>query len=115
MEICMPSKEENYSNKVIEMARIAAESALSSYGVEAICASTLDNTPLPTEDAYTGVKVEKSGSKFNISLYVIVSVGIKISEVLFSTQKAVLFNLTQRFKNSIKDVNVYAVGITVNE
>ncbi len=114
----MPSKEEiNNTNISIEIAKTAVESALSSYGIEAITSPTLDYAPLPSDDAYTGVKVEKdkSSNKYSVSLYVTLSVGIKITEVLSSVQKLVLFNLSKKFNNKIKEVNVYAVGIVVNK
>ena len=62
-----------------------------------------------------GVVVHDSSNGLSIDLYIIVSFGVKISEVVQEAQKKVKYVLEKTLSQDIASVNVYVQGVRVVE
>ena len=60
-----------------------------------------------------GVVVKKNEEGYEIDLYVILSYGVKLSEVVASIQEKVKYTLEKTLEQSFTRVNVYVQGIKV--
>lgn len=66
------------------------------------------------KDNYSrGVVVRTTDSGYELDLYIIVSFGVKISEVIFEVQKKVKYILEKTLEQDFKRVNVYVQGVKV--
>lgn len=68
---------------------------------------------LGRENYSRGVVVKKNEEGYEIDLYVILSYGVKISEVVASIQEKVKYTLEKTLEQSFTKVNVYVQGIKV--
>lgn len=62
-----------------------------------------------------GVVVTKNDNGYEIDLYVILSYGVKISEIVLSVQKKVKYMLEKSLEQSFVKVNVYVQGVKVEK
>ena len=62
-----------------------------------------------------GVIVRKVDEDYEIDLYVVLSSGVKISEVVAEVQKRVKYELNKHLEVDFKAVNVYVQGIRVTD
>lgn len=60
-----------------------------------------------------GVVVKKNEEGYEIDLYVILSYGVKLSEVIASIQEKVKYTLEKSLEQTFTKVNVYVQGIKV--
>ena len=60
-----------------------------------------------TESFKDGVAVKKENDKYIIDIYVILSYGVKISEVINNISSQVRFNLEKKFNIKIKSINIF--------
>jgi|SRR5690554_1651677 len=60
-----------------------------------------------------GVVVRTTDSGYELDLYIIVSFGVKISEVIFEVQKKVKYILEKTLEQDFKRINVYVQGVKV--
>lgn len=103
----------NIANKAI--ATVVANAALECYGVVGL--STKGGLvgkiqSVLNKDEYSkGVLVSQLNSSVSISLYVVISFGVKVTEVLNEIQKKVHFVVSNTFDLKINKVNVYAVSL----
>lgn len=68
------------------------------------------------KDNYSkGVVVRQNDYGFEIDLYVILSYGVKISEIVKSIQQKVKYMLEQSLDQTFVKVNVYVQGIKVKQ
>ncbi len=70
---------------------------------------------LNKENYAKGVNVKLNGNGLEIDIYVIVSFGVRISEVVSEVQKNVKYVLEKSLQQEISAVNVYVQGVSVVE
>ncbi|MBR2676668.1 MAG: Asp23/Gls24 family envelope stress response protein [Solobacterium sp.] len=70
---------------------------------------------LKIENYSRGVVVKETDDGLEIDLYIIVSFGVKISEVVQEAQKKVKYVLEKSLSEPISCVNVYVQGVQVME
>ena len=70
---------------------------------------------LKIENYSRGVVVKETNDGLEIDLYIIVSFGVKISEVVQEAQKKVKYVLEKSLSEAISCVNVYVQGVQVME
>ena len=70
---------------------------------------------LGKENYTKGVVVRRTDSGLEIDLYIIVSFGVKISEVVQEAQKKVKYVLEKSLSDEIAAVNVFVQGVQVIE
>lgn len=70
---------------------------------------------LKKENYSKGVVVKEKNGLLDLDLYIIVSHGIKISEVVIEVQKKVKYVLEKSLEIEIEKVNVYVQGVKVIE
>ena len=70
---------------------------------------------LKMENYSRGVVVKETEDGLIIDLYIIVSFGVKISEVVQEAQKKVKYVLEKSLSESIASVNVFVQGVQVME
>ena len=68
---------------------------------------------LKKENYSRGVVVRKGENGLEIDLYIIVSFGVRISEVVQEAQKKVKYMLEKSLSEPIADVNVFVQGVRV--
>jgi len=62
-----------------------------------------------------GIVVRKVEDKYELDLFIVISFGVKISEVVSEVQKKVKYELEKSLDLTFSAVNVYVQGIKVNE
>ena len=98
-----------------DLANIIYDTATGCYGIVGICDKDIGSkkaTSLEKEKAKKGIVIDGSYDKgFSISIYVILSSEVKISESISQCQKSVRYVVNKKTGlNNIK-VNVYAMAI----
>ena len=63
------------------------------------------------DDPRRGIAVEVSGDQVDVTLYVILEYGVRISEVAANVQSAVKFAIEQALSMKVGAVNVYVQGL----
>lgn len=107
----------NIANKAI--ASVVASAALECYGVvglsekNSLVVKVADKIQsILTKDEYVkGVSVFQDKNSISISLYIVISYGVKVTEVLNEVQKKVKYVAQKTFDITINKVNVYAVSL----
>ena len=71
-----------------------------------------DYTPLKEEKIHHGITVMKfANGDFDVSLYVLLDAGVKITETIFECKKVVRYFLNKKYNNHCRKVSVYAMGV----
>ena len=100
------------SNEAI--AKVVANASLECYGIVEMVASGLSDSLASLfnkKNATKGVKVETSGDRIYIDVYVIIKFGISISAVADSLKDAIKYKV-EKFTGMLVDtVNVNIVGV----
>lgn len=66
------------------------------------------------KDNYSkGIVVRTKETGYEIDLYIIISYGVKISEVVFEVQKKVKYMLEKTLEQDFTHINVYVQGVKV--
>ncbi len=66
------------------------------------------------KDNYSkGIVVRRTDKGYELDLYIIISFGVKISEVIFEVQKKVKYMLEKTLEQDFEKVNVYVQGVKV--
>ena len=103
----------NIANKAI--ATVTANAALECYGVVGLASrggiAGKIQSILGKDEYSKGVFVLQTKSSVSISLYVVISYGVKITEVLNEVQKKVRYVVSNTFELKVSKVNVYAVNL----
>ncbi len=68
---------------------------------------------LKKENYSKGIVVRKIDSGYELDLYIIISFGIKISEVVCEVQKKVKYELERTLEQDFNHINVYVQGVRV--
>lgn len=91
--------------------------ALGSYGVAAISskselsANSINQTKKGKKEDAIFVR-ENKDQGFSVDVYLVVSTGVKITEIISEAQKAILFGLKKKYKEIVRTVNVYAENVS---
>ncbi len=97
------------------VADLAGITVSSVYGVVGLVAKKNFSNPLgqllKKEDFTDGVSVKKIKDGYDVSIYVVLSKGIKISEVAYEIQKQVSYVLEKNFGLPFKMVNVFVQAL----
>ncbi len=103
----------NITSKAI--ASVVADAALECYGVIGLAskggARDKIRSILSKDEYIKGVNVIQDKNSVSISLYLIISFGVKVSEVLLEVQKKVNYVVSKTFDLKVKKVNVYALSL----
>ncbi|MDD2591375.1 MAG: Asp23/Gls24 family envelope stress response protein [Erysipelotrichaceae bacterium] len=70
---------------------------------------------LKRENYSKGIIVRKIDEKYELDLFIVISFGVKISEVVTEVQKKVKYELERSLDIAFNAVNVYVQGIKINE
>lgn len=101
------------------VAMLAGGVVMECYGVVGMASQKLLKdgfAELLKRDNYSkGVVVKKNDDGYEIDLYLILSYGTRIKEVVLSVQEKVQYTLEKTLEQSFTKVNVYVQGIKVVE
>lgn len=99
--------------------KVAVDASLECYGVIGVAdKSSLSNnivTLLKFGEFDKGVYVSSSKDGYEVSIYLVLAMGVKITEVLSEVQKKVKYVLTKTFGLRFKEINVHAQDIKERE
>lgn len=70
---------------------------------------------LKKENYSKGVIIKENDGELDLDLYIIVSHGVRISEVVLEVQKKVKYSLEKSLEIEVGSVNVYVQGVKVIE
>ncbi|HDC8813149.1 TPA: Asp23/Gls24 family envelope stress response protein [Staphylococcus aureus] len=104
------------SNEVI--ASVVGGKAVESYGIVGMASrqQVRDGIAeiLGHENYAKGIKVTENNGVVDIDMYIIVSYGVKISEVANNVQSTVKYTLEKSLNVSVNSINIYVQGVRVN-
>lgn len=104
------------SNEVI--ASVVGSKAVESYGIVGMASrqQVRDGIAeiLGHENYAKGIKVTENNGVVDIDMYIIVSYGVKISEVANNVQSTVKYTLEKSLNVSVNSINIYVQGVRVN-
>lgn len=89
------------------VAAIVADAAMECYGVVGICHKDKYTALLKRDSLTQGVIVKGGKSHLDISLYILVVSGVKVTEVLRSVQKKVKYVVEKTLEATVGSINVY--------
>jgi len=103
------------SNDVI--ATIAGGAAVDCYGIVGMASKNQLKDGLSEilrrENFAKGVIVREENGEVHIDMYIIVSYGVKISEVAHNVQTKVKYTLDQTLGLAVQSINIYVQGVRV--
>ena len=70
---------------------------------------------LKKENYSKGIVIRNEDNNINIDVYIVVSFGIKISEVVLGIQERVKYVLEKTLNIDVNTINVYVEGVAINE
>ncbi|HCT5832910.1 TPA: Asp23/Gls24 family envelope stress response protein [Staphylococcus aureus] len=104
------------SNEVI--ASVVGGKAVECYGIAGMASrqQVRDGIAeiLGHENYAKGIKVTENNGVVDIDMYIIVSYGVKISEVANNVQSTVKYTLEKSLNVSVNSINIYVQGVRVN-
>ncbi len=98
----------NITNQAI--ASLVADASMECYGVVGLANKNYsEKSPvvLNSDDLEKGIVVKNNKSNIDISLYIVVASGIKVTEVLRNVQQKVKYVVSKQLEISVGKVNVY--------
>jgi uncharacterized alkaline shock family protein YloU len=105
----------NISNEAI--ASLAGGIVTECYGVVGMASQKFFKDGLAEllkNDNYSkGVIVRKVNEQFELDLYIIVSYGVKITEVVYELQKKVKYNIERATNMEFSAINIFVQGLKV--
>lgn len=97
------------------VASLAGSTICECYGIVGVISKTLVkdryNDFLKKENYSKGVVITRKKDQLFIDIYVIVSAGVKISEVVFEAQKRVKYTVEKALNMDVTEVNVHVEGV----
>lgn len=84
------------------------------YGVVGVTSKSVRdsfNGLLRKENYGKGVSVSLKNNALIIDLYLLISYGVKISEVVFEAQKRVRYSIESTLNMDVKEINIHVEGI----
>ena len=105
------------SNEVI--ASVVGSKAVESYGIVGMASrqQVRDGIAeiLGHENYAKGIVVHENNGILDVDMYIIVSYGVKISEVANNVQSTVKYTLEQALNVKVNSINIFVQGVRVNE
>lgn len=98
----------NITNQAI--ATLVADASMECYGVVGLTSKNYSekaSAVLKREDLEKGIVVKNNKTNIDISVYIIVAAGIKVTEVLRNVQQKVKYVVGKQLEVSVGKVNVY--------
>ena len=104
------------SNEVI--ASVVGSKAVESYGIVGMASrqQVRDGIAeiLGHENYAKGIVVHENNGILDVDMYIIVSYGVKISEVANNVQSTVKYTLEQALNVKVNSINIFVLGVRVN-
>ncbi|ADC87772.1 Asp23/Gls24 family envelope stress response protein [Staphylococcus lugdunensis] len=104
------------SNEVI--ASVVGSKAVESYGIVGMASrqQVRDGIAeiLGHENYAKGIVVHENNGILDVDMYIIVSYGVKISEVANNVQSTVKYTLEQALNVKVNSINIFVQGVRVN-
>lgn len=98
------------SNEVI--ATLVGNATTECYGVVGLVSKNNAKKVLKSDEFSKGVLIEKDKkSGFNITIYVVLAYGVKVSEILNEIQKRVKYVLEKTFEIKFNSINVFVAAL----
>ena len=101
------------------VASLAGQAINECYGVVGMASKKVvrDNIAmlLKKENFSKGVVVNKTDKGLEVNVYIIVSFGVRISQVVLEAQKRVKYVLEKTLQQDINAVNVFVQGVAKND
>jgi uncharacterized alkaline shock family protein YloU len=98
-----------------DLAMNAGNTALNCYGVIGMSSRNTFRegiAELLKKDNYNrGVFIKKTKSGIEVDMFIIVAMGVKITEVVSQVQKRVYYELSHQFDVNFKSVNIYVQDV----
>lgn len=105
------------SNGVI--ASVVGGKAVESYGIVGMASRQQVRDGIAEilgHDNYAkGIKVREDNGIIDVDMYIIVSYGVKISEVASNLQSTVKYTLEKTLNVKVNSINIFVQGVRVNE
>ena len=115
MAVTTKNKFGEMSISIEAIASVAGDAALECYGVVGIAnKSTIHEyiaEVLKRESFAKGIAITKDKTGYSVSLYLVVSKNVKITEVINEVQKKVRYDLQKTFGIKVNSLDVYAADI----
>ena len=104
------------SNEVI--ASVVGKKAVESYGIVGMASrqQVRDGIAeiLGHENYARGIEVKENNGVIDIDMYIIVSYGVKISEVANNVQSSVKYTLENSLNVKVNSINIFVQGVRLN-
>ena len=97
------------------IATLAGTTVNECYGVVGMASRKFIKDGIKKENYSKGVVVKNDKQGINVDVYVVISYGVKISEVVAQLQERVKYALEKTLNMDVNSVNVHIEGILVNE
>ncbi len=101
------------------VATLAGGAVAECYGVVGMASKNLLKDgiyELLRKDNYAkGIVVTNNGETYDLDLYIVISYGVKISEVVTEVQKKVKYTLEQELDLKFRSVNIFVQGVRVGK
>jgi uncharacterized alkaline shock family protein YloU len=113
------NKENTYGNIFIThraIATIAAQTALSSYGVVGFTSRDFLRgiMNLVIRDQAYGVEIDVNGDMIGIDIYIVIEYGVRITEVASSVASSIRFNVEKLTGLTVERVDVHIRGLRIS-
>ena len=100
------------------IASLAGSTVCECYGIVGVVSKSYVkdsyNALLKKESYSKGVLLSKKGNDLKIDIYVVVSAGVKISEVIMEAQKRVKYTVEKSINMDVKEVNIHVERVKGN-
>ena len=104
------------SNEVI--ASVVGSKAVESYGIVGMASRQQGRDGIAEilghENYAKGIVVHENNGILDVDMYIIVSYGVKISEVANNVQSTVKYTLEQALNVKVNSINIFVQGVRVN-
>lgn len=100
------------------IASLAGSTVCECYGIVGVISKSYVkdsyNALLKKENYSKGVLISKKNNDLKIDIYVVVSAGVKISEVTLEAQKRVKYTIEKSLNMDVKEVNIHVERVKGN-
>lgn len=97
------------------IASLAGSTVCQCYGIVGVISKSYVkdsyNALLKKDNYSKGVLISRKGNDLKVDIYVVVSAGVKISEVIYEAQKRVKYNVEKSINMDVKEVNIHVERI----
>lgn len=97
------------------IASLAGSTVCECYGIVGVVSKNIVkdsyNNLLKKENYSKGVIVSRRKDNLSIDIYAVISLGVKISEVVLEAQKRVKYTVEKSLNMDVKEVNIHVEGI----